>query len=1545
MSQLAGGRADKFGNIYERQWVVCLALDVIEGHSSSLKWEPLGPEGAGVDCETRSTDGTVRKYQCKANNGTDGAWSVADLADVLSAAKVHLDAHAGTRFVFVSADSVPVLRSLAERARTCDNNAKDFLAYCLSSEAHKRDYPRLCGYWGLQPFDEKDAQRAIALLQRMEFRHAPNIDDLYRFAQRIAEGEGEHIVALLGHHLEKNFGNTLRSDQLRGALHTLGHPALNLGGDQRVPDSIERLQANFRGTLEPHLIGSALIVRSEATKLAGRLRAEGAARLVFVTGEAGSGKSGVLLEALQRLGADGVPYLPIRLDTHYPDRSVLAFSKDCLGLPATPATCLNVQADGRRAVLVIDQLDAVRWTSANSDAAWERCKEIIEEALQVPNMTVVVAGRSVDLDEDPRIQHWTKGKEDRPGIEMERFNVGPLSEHTVTTVVALFGLDYASLPPREKLLLSNAQNLQLWWRLANDGRALRFSSRAELLRSFWQHYRDKAVQACHVPRSEVDALLERLVSFMDRNGRLDAPSVILDGQDSRAAEALRTLGIIDKSRDRARFAHQSHLDYLTIERVLLRSLDGHTSPIEWLKGHDQSLFRRDQVRFLLQLLRDQDAQLYRTFLEAVFFGDGIRFHIQHLVLTTLAQAAPPTPAEHELVKRLWNTEAWHVHVLERVLAQHEPWLNAFTSDGRIPGMLSSEDAMLRDQGVWLCQRSADAAPSWFERVLTPHWEPGDQEWRKRIERALAHDAEHDTETVFAWRLECARSGADDPEVYTAEHLAEKNNSRALALLAAIVDGLISNVEKAAAGDKQRGVQVESEQFKQLAEACKARPREAWGLLLPVYQRAIAVHDGLVAREFTVNAYNVTDSANHVVVMLHEFLVVAGGALLSTEGIVFLPELKALGQAPATGRARKLVVDVLALAPSVLSDPAVECFLAVDRPLDIETRAESMMRDDQLSAQDPAASALRTLAATCSQELFTQVEGMVLALHTSIERRSIEWRLKLIRGGQWSGHPNLYGLPQYALLLSLPEARLSEDGRRALWLWRSKFGELARYRENGPVEALSVVSPIPADKARVVSDNEWVHIVSGTWTEEGAPWREIRGEAYIEPSPSTFAASLERAGQLNPGRCVKLALRFPLTASDSYYHSLLRVAGLSTRPADVQDASWVPASVHDVEALLAHIAGTETDEIAMAICRCVADRSGEQWSQETRERIRSYALHHAHSDRRTWPDSSEERSPIRAIEMAYLNTVRTSAVRAVAQILWAHPELFDWAREIAEHVVRDPHPAVRATALELAYAIAKHDHDVAVGLFARACDGTDAAVIAVHHGPYLLRVLWRRESELTPVLRRALDSSEAKAIELAAYWATVGNAIDGIYAEVAQGAAAGGVHQRVGVVQALVSLAQHESYRAASLAKLMPFVSDADEKVLDAADTIFRKGGFLATKEAPAFAHEFARSAAFRRDPTSLLHQLEEYEGSLLPFADAIEASVAQLSGALAASTQSMAHHNAMAGRDIATILLRLYQQAEAAADANLRRRCLDQWDALLRARVGMGQDVLTKLDS
>jgi hypothetical protein len=1063
-----------------------------------------------------------------------------------------------------------------------------------------------------------------------------------------------------------------------------------------------------------------------------------------------------------------------------------------------------------------------------------------------------------------------------------------------------------------------------------------------------------------------------LADYLDTNGRLDAPNVLFESRGA-ASEALRRLSILDRTSGTTRFAHQSHLDYLTIERVFRRALNGELMPHGWLLGHDQSLFRRDQVRFLLQLLRDQDSRRYLEFLDDIFFREGVRFHIQHLALTTLAQASPPRDEEHSFIRRLWNEDDWHLHVLERVLAGHEPWLDRLTEDGTIPAMLTSGDESQRNEALFLCYRSADAAPQWFERVLAPFWDSGDPDWAERIGSRLAHDAEHDTSTVFQWRLAGARTGADQPEIYNADRLAKKDQLRAIAYLAAVAEGLIANVERAASGDERRSVELYRERFKSILDACEAHPRLAWDTLLPVHARAVAVEEAIRRGSFSATPYFVRDSARHIVSLLHDFLATSGTSVLQCEGVSFLAELTTLGRAPATAHARRLVVDVLATAPESLADDALTCLLDVDCPLDIGASAESMTRTDHLSPQDPAIGALRALAGACSSDVFQRIENEVLGFHADYERRSIECQLELVRDGQLTCFPNHYGLSQYALLVALPGDRLSEEGARALRVWRGKFGELSKYRHTGPMEALPIASPIPSGKAKFVSDDVWVQIVNGEWTGGRMEWLEAKDGKYVEACPSNFAASLEGAGKLNPRRYIRLGLRFPRDAKECYYSALLRIAAIAARP-DEADESWTAAPVESVEALLAHIGDKTNTEIAKGISRVVGERSGEAWSEATLNLLGEYAMHHPHPDGRSWPDSFKDQSDIRSLELTVLNSARCSAIRAASQLQWAHPDLLDWAKELAEGVIQDPHPAVRAASFELAYAIGKHDLNLALSLMVRAYEGTDDAILSVEHGPYLIQYLWRRAVELAPVFERALASSDAKTAELAAYWTTVGNVLQGLYRSQARElglmpmrkgvvglllilldrlsrrmrrprAYLSSTH-RVGVVRALVDIAHHhEEHRAGCLDRLAGLLDDGNEKVLDAVDRIFRRDGFLDTDEAPAFAEQFARSAAFTRDPSALLHQLSEYEGSLLPYAGAIQASVAQLSGPLASATQSVSHRHGMAGRDIATILLRLYQQSERTNDAGLKSRCLDQWDALLKARVGTGGDVLAKMDS
>jgi hypothetical protein len=1560
MSLIPGGRADKFGNRFERIWVVSLALEVIEGRLSTIKWEPLGAEGEGVECVVTQPDGLKKYHQCKIQNGNEGKWSVADLGanGVLVNAKRHLEADPRCKFFFVSSDPVPALRDMAMHAMSCDDNPSDFVSHCLNSQASKKDFTKLSQYWSLDLKNDKDVARALDLLSRMECERGYRGGEearVYRMAERIIDAEGKAVIAFLGDHLEQQMGKTQAAHQLVSALHENGYSLCDIRSNPSIPSAINKLQVRFREALVPHLIGQKGFKRSESEALLTRALAPGQSRLIFVTGEPGCGKSGVLLQLMDLLDQQAIPHLPIRLDADNPEKSVRIYSKEILDLPHSPSQCLRVYAGEQRAVLLIDQLDAIRWTSRNSQKAWEICKEILDDALRSPETSVVVVGRTMDFEDDPKIKHWKQELANSEAVSIEGFMVGALPEEDVATFVGNNGMIYASLLPKEKEILRNCQNLRLWTELARHGTVQAFSNRAKLLQKVWEHYRNKAFSEDNLSNSDMYEYLNVIVSYMERHGRLDSPLGLISCHPT-AVNTFKRLGIISTDGSRVRFSHQSHLDYLIIEAILHKLLQGKEELIKWLKSSEQSLGRRDQVRLLLQLIRDEDSELYLIFLQEIFAGQEIRFHIQHLVLATLGQVTEPMDGEVELVKVLWKQEAWRSHVLDQVLMGHRPWLDRLMDDGTLPALLASQVDSERNQAISLCRGSATAAPEWFEHMLSPYWTCEDNQWRQIIIHCLSFNPEKDTETVFGWRLELARQGLNVDEhsfeIHLVNELANHNQVRACAFLSAVLEGYIKYCGRMGSGNGARRIEIHNCDSNYLLKACQTECRNFWHQLIPVFRMIIALVDDLRVNPQYSACYESMVSAANLTRFLAELLKISGTERLNQEGKTFIDELEGLIQPPASSHFRHLIADVLSSAPISLADEAIGRFLQIESPLDIDTEVDLMLPrcKDHLGPQDPAINLFAGLAHRCSSEYFEVIESLVLRFHSAYEMKTVKLQLEAIREGIWRGdQPNYYGLPQYALLLALPDRRLSKRGVIALRTWRCKFGDLKSYRvpKHDDYDLLPLVSPIPVDRVRFISNAEWIKLVYNLMTDQKKrshfEWKETGDGSYSEASPHRLSGSLREAAIFMPQRYIKLGLRFPPDSPSCFFAALLHAA-TATEPPENADLDWISASVNDIEDLLRHIHDKMNREIALDFTRLIRSRPDEGWSDVTLDQLRIYALCYPEPDSIPGDTAATACVDLHELEFTILNTVRCTAFSAAARLLWADAGHLNWAINLAEDSLNNPSPAVLAATLELAYAIGKHDLNLACSLLVRACAATRCPIVSTQYGQQLMSHVWSRDVHIEPILRQSLDCANEKDVEQAGFWSTIGCVLKGIYLDLAAQAASGPPSARVGVVRAIIALIkQSKVHREECLTRLLNYLNDNDSKVLDAAASMIGTNGFLYSDDAPTFAAQFASTAAFLRDPSQLLCRLEDYEGSLLLFSEAISIAVSQISGPLA-DASSHVGRQLRSGMYIAKLLLRLYDQAEQENQRHLRSQCLDHWDALLRADVGSYQHMLTQID-
>jgi hypothetical protein len=432
-------------------------------------------------------DGTREAHQCKRENASGGRWSVAKLEAkrIISNAKFQLDRDPAYRFVFVSGDRAPHLADLCERATTCES-ASDFREHSVTTSRDLLDeFRALCSYLKLNADKLSDVERALNFLRRFRPLGEDKLalrGTVEALAAAWFTGDPATAVGALKDLIDRRIGRTIRASDVVSALPDGIRPR-DLSQDPTLHSRLESLRERFDRSYRQSLIGGSILKRRETEQLWEAIVAESEARVVLLHGPGGEGKSGVVFELVERLRDRGLSYLPLRLDRDRPADTPLEFGRQ-LDLPGAPAACLAAASDGERGVLILDQIDAIRWTSAHSSHAWDTCERLIAETLRHPNLRVVVACRSFDVEDDPRIRAW-KGESKASEVK-----VGPLEDETVDRVVSACGVKPSTLGAGPRRVLRSPQGLYLWrWLHQSNSPPVGFRTVVDLMREFWRRTR------------------------------------------------------------------------------------------------------------------------------------------------------------------------------------------------------------------------------------------------------------------------------------------------------------------------------------------------------------------------------------------------------------------------------------------------------------------------------------------------------------------------------------------------------------------------------------------------------------------------------------------------------------------------------------------------------------------------------------------------------------------------------------------------------------------------------------------------------------------------------------------------------------------------------------------------------------------------------------------------------------------------------------------------------------------------------------------------
>lgn len=812
-----------------------------------------------------------------------------------------------------------------------------------------------------------------------------------------------------------------------------------------------------------------------------------------------------------------------------------------------------------------------------------------------------------------------------------------------------------------------------------------------------------------------------------------------------------------------------------------------------------------------------------------------------------------------------------------------------------------------------------------------------------------------------------------------DRVAQKHPSRTIRLLDSMIRGLLRRVvQSVKAGNGERITGFRSEL---LDTSVVSAVRDQAPTSQPVLARLIRLTDRLRkiwmgdpkdAEDRMQNYYRLSVFFGDLQESLAKLYAYSIAGLADENNGNLGTVLKSTETSPCLTRA---IASGLILSPDSASDQAIDWLLTHPERL-------ALKNDFGSDEVDLSREIILRHSKTCSVAEVARLEAVLLK-HMPLHEKEhyqyiLETHLASGKWGHWCGGRyipliNPIGKAQHALLGAIAEGRRSPQVVERLKIWDSKFGGPAvdnpRMKSRGGL----VGSPVPSDRIDRITDRQWLDIVAKRWPRN---WKQVGPDRIVESSPENFAEDMKSIATKQPRRFVQMALRFQDDAP-SVYLSRLWYA-LSDRATDTESCS--PA---ELDALINRTIASRDRDALVAACYTVQNHPNAQWGKAIWALLDIAVAHEDPLVNECNGHKGNEDKKHSNIENVSLNCVRGVAAAALAALAWDNTERCENVAARVVPLASDPHPAVRIAAAQTAYAIYTVNRDTGMrlllnltsmpsvafptisafgrfraegwnclGAFFRdavrrlrktlgrvEADSQRSRYEKVLAGRWVNRLAgrgrWSHRGALRELFSRMARSTEPEVAKLGAQWVTAERFQFGKCRREYRRCRTGTEMQRRGIAEMLVHLVGDDhSDRAAVEADLVRLFDDPSESVRAAASDVFRTHGVLKSEVGVRLASKFVPSLAFAENAQDLIWSLSHEAVDLVKYSSVIFASADRFATELAEQARSMQNRSGMSGRELSSLLLRLYDASTKQGNRDLGSQCLDRWDNMLRSRVG-----------
>lgn len=1505
-----GGRSDKSGNRYEIRVFIYHVLKLLEEKIDYIILEAIGDAEQGVDLWIGHKDGTQEGIQCKGRNGSQEFWDfgTANAKSIFSNWKKQLDRNSSINVSLASPLAFTLLEDLVDRVMKSSNNGPDFYEYQVktASSDFVKFTSNICKVMEINKDSAIDLERLRSYLMRIRYRQ---ISD-YELKETILS-KMDYLFLGNSNYVYDSLVSWIIDGELLGKVINLSVlyrffkekqiELKNLTFDSKIVPRIIELNKEYKMLFHP--INNEMIIRKEFEECRESIMN---GKSLIIHGRAGRGKSGCTVSIIDCCEEKGIRYLAIKLDKRIPSGSAEKWGID-LGFPSSIVHCMHSITKNEKAVIILDQLDSLRWTQVHSRDALLVCFQIIEQVKLLnlersQKISIVFVSRTYDLENDNNIRGiFRLDNYGQNQIEWHKVCIGELDDEQVKDVV---GEKYSGLTGKLQELLRSPSNLYIWQRLDKRNEYNECSTTDHLVKRWWEQLL-KDYSTLGYNESDLIKTKENIVDQFDRLNRICIPVDIITASFSDL-QYLSSNGFLVIHDSKVSFAHQSVLDSLLANKMLVQYYSKQKIPDILGSRENQTPGKRYQLQMLMQNLIDYDSQ---DFLDAglqLLESESIRFSNKFVFFEVLNQVEKIDSSIYSFIINNCQNKIWSNHLLDNVIHSRIKFYSVLRDAGVIDRWYN--DATKKDDALELLISVRPNYDSSDVKFIEMHALKNGEEI-SRFAQCFYHEINEDSDEMFDLRLKFYQNYPKFADNYiNMKSMFRFCELRTIKYLLFLLENKIRNREEMIHGYENEFLHDDSEFLIQNGE-------QVLKLILP--------HLPIYSEMKPLSEWSGRFNKNSIERVCINIVKKANVAVISSNPEFVWDFINGL-KGDYNDFINELILDAFVKFPTSFCDRVITY---------VSGNFQKIILDKTSGNSDELFLVKQVLSKHgkfCTDDSFQVLESRIFHYVSNRAKEIYSRRLEYNKQNHGSTvYWSFWGDLQYEIFRVLPEERLSNQTKQLLQVLERKYPLGTNMFSNYSSSGGSVNSPVSGKK---LSENNWRNILTSKKLEnmKDPKWKDKPGRVIVS-SREEFARSFGSAVKDNPENMLKLVLSIEERIDEIYIDELFHGIAYSESLTNVDQLL--------VEKLMLKYPSSHDSGRANSICMIIEKRCSSGWSQDIIDAFLDIAVNHHDPDigkPNVTKNNDKEMSSFNMLFTNAINCVRGQASEAIGAMLWHDTNYFYQFKETIELLISDENPAVRLSTMYILWPVYNIDRKWAADRIIKLIE--DDYRLAGFHGMKDMFFLLYEEyhDHIIEIIKKIYMSDDEDLIKTGSHCLAEMYILNGEFVDEMTNAEVMSQKQAEEVLMMVMLYFNNDEYNA--LAKEIIYRFQNSELNLEMPISRLFYDNLVNLERDKEFLVRIMKSEVSRRIVRAFVHYIEAESRSLIAYKDIIlTLSQSLVSGNISTEERMWGFDDS-----ISKLIIGLYDEVSSSQQAEYKEislQCLDLWDLMFENQIGSSRNL------